>query len=201
MRRTRSHHRSSVGSRRKKTWEGGWYAQNAAAPGLNASNTHAIQRAWARIPANVVDPLTSFPVRDDCTLLRTLFSANAQVEEQTNGPAYVAQFWVGLIAWDSLEGTTLPAITDIPFPSSDQNADWIARCGVNFARVEPISSATVGLTPTSIDGLSDFRSKRKLSSATGILLVTDLHLMVNASGAPWSEFGLSVNWRFLLLEP
>jgi len=198
----RRHSSRSRGARRKKQWTGGWAGSARVAPALTTNDSHLIGVNWARVPSNATDPLTGFPIQDDCTLLRTILSANAQVTENGTGP-YSFEWWVGVLAWNGNDGTVLPSTSEIPFPSSDQNADWVARCGTNVARPAPVNLAQVSLTPTGIDITASYKSKRKLSSANGLLIITDLHMQVAPGGGsnPWTFYMNSLNWRFLLLEP
>jgi len=195
---------SRGGARRKKQWTGGWFAQGRVTlPAEMASNDgHHVSLAWARVPSEAIDPLTGFPIDDDRTLLRTITSVTAQIEENGNGP-YVAEFWFGILQWNGIDGNVLPALNEIPLPSDGQNADWVARAGVNVPRVAPINLATLSLTPTSQDNTSDYRSRRKLSSNHGLLLVLDLHMQLAPGGGsnPIQFYSASANWRFLLLEP
>jgi len=188
------------GSRRKKRWGGAWVASDFTDfSGFATENDTIVTNFWARFPAGILSPDDENRVEDDFTLVRTLLAVESRVDLVSSPPSAQINMGVGLLTWDNVDDTT-PDPTTVPNPTTNPDADWIARW------VQP--TTFLGLTGesrvqgTGFDGKArDFRSKRKLSRFTGLMLVWSITLLATASGNPLARWKTGIDARFLFLEP
>jgi len=202
--------RRSSSKRRKMHWEearadsGGILTHNAAGGGLST-----VQVGWIREPAGRLSQ-TNLMVQDDVTLIRSLVNWSASFVGVTNfqspwtGPRSPcrAYFGVGMLVWEGLDTNTTPSFLDVPWPVSGaglgDSADWLYKVVNPFSSIpvdsfcSPVGSPELGTSS---------RAMRKLSSGSGILLVTELLVREAAVDLGSMYYTWSYHHRQLFKDP
>jgi len=195
------HRRRTSVTRRKSRWEGGftYLSSLSGAPGSvpTVAGSSAVTATWARVPAGAFDNVNGDFVLDDCTVYRMINTASFNFINSGTGGIDVT-CGMGVIAWDSISDTP-PSILDIPFPTQNGGADWlwwwVSPQFYGNSAAGTWSAVQNLLAPSS---MVFTKSQRKLSTNTGLLLVTEVYANIDSINY---RYGFNHHARYALKMP
>lgn len=168
MRRFRRSHRSRSGSRRRSEWGGAAYT--AANLGSVAAGLMLPDAFWVKVPSGTTNNSTTGLDKEpsDWTLVRSLFSV-VQSVRAPNENFYNFSLAAGLIVWESTSDGTIPVTgpNAIPFPSFQQDADWIWQRNDVFG-AHLLTTTILATEPPGTEQSWTSRAQRKLSQYQGL---------------------------------